>query len=288
MDSASHTVIPTPARVHLAHGIAQVLADQHGVDLLHVKGPAADPALRRRRDSYDADVLVRPAHLDTFLTALKRTGWVERSGFDEGSAFGHAANWFHPGLGYLDVHRSWPGPRQDPAAIFQLWWENKRPLVLANRSCSVPSREDQRLILLLHVARDRGRRGRELDTLWSGLSSVDKDILRSQARSIGAEVGLAAAIGELDRHRDAPDHRLWLAHAGDDADRLDDWWGRWRAARGPRAKTTVAFRSLAVNTAHLEFRLGHPPTQAEIVGEWWRRWGRLAEELTHRMRKGRT
>ncbi len=288
MTSPSHTVIPTAALVQLTHGVAQALADEHGVDLLHVKGPAADPTLRRPRDSFDADVLVRPEHLTTFLAALKKTGWTKRSGFAEGSAFGHAANWFHPGLGYLDVHRSWPGPRRDPSDIFQLWWESRGAVWLAHRSCPVPSVEDQRLILLLHVARDRGRRTRELATLWTPISLADKDMVRSQAASIGAEVGLAAAIGELDRHRGAPDHRLWLAHAEADADRVDDWWGRWRAADGWQAKASIVFRSLAVNTAHLEFRLGRPPRRTEIVAEWCRRWARLLADLRHRLRGDRS
>ena len=40
--------VPLPVRVELAHAAVQVLADRAGVDVLHIKGPAVHPGLRRR------------------------------------------------------------------------------------------------------------------------------------------------------------------------------------------------------------------------------------------------
>ena len=86
--------IPLSIRVRLAHALAQRVADEHGVDLLHVKGPAVDPALRDPgRSGTDVDVLVRPAHLDTFVAALADLGWERYSEFETGSPFEHAANY---------------------------------------------------------------------------------------------------------------------------------------------------------------------------------------------------
>ncbi len=38
--------VPLPVRVELAHAAVQVLAEQAGVDVLHIKGPAVHPGLR--------------------------------------------------------------------------------------------------------------------------------------------------------------------------------------------------------------------------------------------------
>ena len=46
--------IDLQARVRLAHAAVQALAEQHGIDLLHVKGPALDATLSRPdRPSFD-------------------------------------------------------------------------------------------------------------------------------------------------------------------------------------------------------------------------------------------
>ena len=51
-------------------------------------------------------------------------------------------------------------------------------------------------------------------------------------------------------------------HGGD---RLDEWGARFRAARGPRAKASVAWRSLRVNRYYLGQKLGHAPTRPEVA-----------------------
>lgn len=280
LPQATGTVgVPTEVRVRLAHGVAQRLAELHDVDLLHVKGPAVDPTVREPKRSSDADVLVRPAHLTRFVAALRAGGWEERSGFDEGSAFGHAANWHHPGLGYLDVHRRWPGPTLPADEVFERWWSQRTSVTIASRACPTPDVDTQALIILLHAARDRGQADTEVARLWRDVGSERRAALREQAADLGAEVALAAAVGELDQHRDAPDYHLWLAHSTTETDRLDDWVGRWRAARGVPAHLALLGRALVVNRAHLAMQLGRAPRPGEVAAAWFQRWGRLLREL---------
>ena len=66
--------------VTLTHGYVQLLADECGVDLLHLKGRAVDEQLWQRsasgepgpRYSLDVDVRVRPAHVDRFVRSPTR------------------------------------------------------------------------------------------------------------------------------------------------------------------------------------------------------------------------
>ena len=68
---------------------------------------------------------------------------------------------------------------------------------------------------------------------------------------------------------------MWevFVHGGD---RLDEWSARFRAARGPRAKASVAWRSLRVNRYYLGQKLGHTPTRPEVAAESVRRLGSRA------------
>jgi len=96
--------------------------------------------------------------------------------------------------------------------------------------------------------------------------------------SVGAQVGLAAALGELDRYAADPAHDLWfvLAHGG--TSRLEEWRARFRAAPGPAAKTRVVARSLLVNTDHLAMRLGRRPSHGEVAAEFAGRLTRAVGE----------
>src|SRR5262245_30376280 len=93
--------VPLWATVRLTHAQLQAIADEAGVDLLHLKGPAVSEELGRRSSS-DADVLVRPAHLQRYLDALTRHGWSLYTDFAHGSSFGHAANYRHPVWTFAD------------------------------------------------------------------------------------------------------------------------------------------------------------------------------------------
>ena len=67
---------PLAARIRLAHAYFQRIADMHSIDILHVKGYAFSQEIYRKgRYSSDADLLVRPSHVDRFVEILLADGW---------------------------------------------------------------------------------------------------------------------------------------------------------------------------------------------------------------------
>jgi hypothetical protein len=271
--------VPLPVRVQLAHAAVEWLARDVGVDVLHIKGPAVAPGLRTRGGSgTDVDVIVRPDGVGRLMEALGRHGWRVETTFDAGSAFDHAANLYHPSWGLLDVHRHYPGMERDPASAFAVLWERRQHVELGHVRCAVPDPLAQSLVLLLHAARSGRGEHPDVAPNWTDRSDEDRRALRELAARTGATVGLAAATGTLHEHAGDPEAALWevFAHPGD---RLDEWHARWRAARGPRAKASVAVRSLGVNRYYLRVRLGREPTRADVAREFVRRLGRAAREL---------
>ncbi|NHA68793.1 nucleotidyltransferase family protein [Phycicoccus flavus] len=259
-------LVPLRVRVELAHAAVQRLAESCGVDLLHVKGPAVDPGLRGHDGrGTDADVLVRPAHVRRFLAALHAHGWRTETTFGAGSAFDHAANLYHSSWGLLDVHRLFPGMDRDPAAAFEVLWAERVCRDLGHVPCPVPSPLGQSLLLLLHAARTRtGGVHPDVGPNWTLRTEDERRHLRTLAERTGATVGLAAATGELGVHAGSREAALWEVFAGDD-DRLGEWRARWRSARGPAAKASVAVRSLGVNRYYLRQRLGREPRGADVA-----------------------
>ena len=136
----------------------------------------------------------------------------------------------------------------------------------------VPAPLAQSLVLLLHAARsgEPGVHHPDVAPNWTERTPEERDGIRALAAETGATVALAAATGHLEDFAGTPEAALWevFAHGGD---RLDEWSARWRAARGPRAKVSVAVRSLAVNRYYLGQRLGHEPSAREVAGEFARR-----------------
>lgn len=279
--------VPLPVRVELAHAAVQVLAEQAGVDVLHIKGPAVQPGLRTATGTgTDVDVIVRPSGVDALLAALAAHGWRVETGFETGSAFDHAANFFHDSWGLLDVHRHYPGMDRDPEHAFERLWGSRGSIELAHVRCAVPEPIAQSLVLLLHAARTPrpGRVHPDIAPNWTDRSPQDRDRIRALAADTGSTVALAAATGDLDRYQGDPEAAVWevFVHGGD---RLDEWGARFRAARGPRAKASVAVRSLRVNRYYLGQRLGHDPTRGEVVAEFFRRIATAGREVvTHATR----
>lgn len=285
------TPIQLEVRVVLAHAAVQVLADREGVALLHVKGPAGDPDLRAHRSpGTDVDVLVRPAEVDRFVGALKAHGWHQQTGFTTGSAFNHAANFFHDHWGLLDVHRVWPGFEVAPGDAFDHLWRQHGAASLAGMPCAVPARAAQSLMLLLHAARSPGASAHpDVRPNWHDASPQHRAAVRALAGELHAEVGLAAALGTLDEVDGAPSAALWrtFGAAPSSTRRLDEWRARLSAAHGPAAKLTVALRSLGVNRYYLEQRLGRPPTRRDVAAEFVRRLEQGGREALARARRPR-
>lgn len=284
MTEATPPQMPLWAHVHLTHAALQRIADEAGVDLLHIKGPATSTTLRAGvHHSSDVDVLVRPAHLDRFTAELETRGWGLYSGFEEGSPFGHAANYTHPSWAFADVHRQLPGPRATAEAVFDRLWAERTSTDIAHHPCPVPSLPGQVLVQTLHAARSHGV---EAPDAWRLCSDEVRDQTRALADELQATTALAAAIGELDQHRDAPDHALWSYWSRPGGDRLDEWSARLLAASGPGERARLMLRALRVNRTHLELRLGRRATAADMLREQFARTRLAFTSLGKRMKRG--
>lgn len=295
-------VIPVALRVHLSHAALQAIADDTGVDVLHVKGPAVADELRPSmpatsgtdaeetvpipRLSSDADVLVRPRHLDTYMAALAAHGWRTVYRFETGSPFQHAASLWHHYLGYADIHRRFPGVGRDPEVAFDRFWSTRTTRMIAGYPCQVPAITTQRFLLLLHAARSGGPRHGDVQTVWQRAREEDRQAVRSLARELRGEVALAAATGHLEDFRDDPQHDLWAMYTSGGT-RLDEWRARLKAAPNLGAAADVAVRSVLVNTDHLAVELGHKPSAREICSEFFARFAHAAEDLRLAWRRRR-
>lgn len=279
---------PVGVRLCLAHGFLQHLAGSRGVRLLHIKGVALHPVLREgRHPSTDCDVLVHPDDVTAFTTGLLETGWERLTRFEHGSVFRHAATYHSAVWGTVDVHRCFPGIDRDPRAAFALVWERREHLELGGVECTVPDLEMQRLLLLLHAARDReGRGAGDVDTAWRRATPEQRDRIDELAQGLGATVPLALVTDRPALARGLRDVRLWEA-LGRGANPTELWWARLYDARGPLARARVLFSAMRVNPDHLRLRLGHVPTEEELRHEWWARWRRLLVNSSNLLRRGR-
>lgn len=272
--------VPTAIRLRLAHACLEHLARQVGVRALHVKGVALDPSLSAGRSpSTDCDLLVDPGAVDPLLRVLEESGWRPVTSFAHGSVFAHAATYHHPVWGTVDLHRSFPGVDDDAAASFERLWVHRESVTLGGLVCPVPDLDTQRLLLLVHAARDAtGHAAHDTEMAWWQLDTAGRDRLDALADALGGTVPLALVTGRPERAAGRPDEHLWRAlHAQSGSTAV--WLAQLRDARGPRAALRVLRRSVRVNPDHLALRLGHVPDSEELRREWWARWWRAARSL---------
>lgn len=290
--------ISTRARVELTHAVLQRLAERCGADLLHIKGPAVAPELLAcetvdgttrviPRHSTDADVLVRPEHLSAFERELHLHQWDKVANFRDGSAFGHAANYWHPLLGYADIHRKFPGIEIDASVAFETMWSRRLTVDIAHMQLSTPGIDDQRLVLLLHAARSGYPDHPDKTRCWDDADPATHDRVRSIAEEMDANVALAAAIGELENYRDHRTYDLWRQFSTADSSRLHEWRARVRAAPNRIEAVRVALSALALNRPHLRMDLGHDLTRADIARGYADRVARAAGEIAGELRARR-
>ena len=287
--------MPWAAGIRFAHASLQVLAEDRGIDLLHIKGPAVDDSLLDRRVaedadgpdvlnpvttvvprfSVDADVLVRPSHVPALFDVMHRHGWSTKFRFEDGSAFEHAATMEHPFLAPVDVHRTFPGVRLEPEAAFERMWADRHTTLLAGYPCPVPSVTAQRLILILHAARGRVVGHPDVRRCWVDATSEERDEVDRLALELGAEVGLAAGTGRLEDHQGEPGYELWRALSTGETSLVAMWAARVRAAPTRREAVRTAVRLVVPNPQRLEVSLGRPPTRRELAAAYAHRarWG---------------
>ena len=170
------------------------------------------------------------------------------------SAFAHAANYHHDDWGYVDVHRRYPGITIPAEAAFDALWTSSELTSIAQWPCPVPSVLDQALVLALHTARGEGRTKSQtdLDVAFTSQPAAFQDAVRSRAASLGAELALAAALGELGRVA----ARL---HASDEF-----------FAEGVNGAATPV-QTLTTLCEYVAMELGHEPTRSEMRAAFWQR-----------------
>ncbi|WP_344292820.1 nucleotidyltransferase family protein [Agromyces neolithicus] len=277
--------VPLSVRLRFGHAAVQHLADEIGVDLLHIKGVAVDPELRSGRDSgSDVDVLVRPGHVDRLDRAMRRHGWRLYSTFEWGSPFGHAQTYLHDAWGYVDIHRFFPGIRLEPGRAFEQFWRDRNEVQIARIGCHVPSVTAQGVLLVLNAARSTNGRSVDVRMAWVDASTERRAEMTALVADLDASVAFAAATGELERYRGERDYRLWKI-VSEGGSRSAEWWARIRAAPNLGAALRVAARAPRVNVDHLAHRLGRAPTRGEVAGEFFRRPARAVREAWRGIRR---
>lgn len=267
----SQVRVPLSVRLRFGHAAVQYLADQIGVDLLHIKGAAVDPSLRPNGyTGTDVDVLVRPSHVSTLDRAMRQHGWRLYSTFEWGSPFGHAQTYLHDAWGYVDIHRFFPGIRLEPGRAFERFWRDRREVQIAGIGCHVPSVTAQGVLLVLNAARSANGRSIDVHNAWVDASAARRTEMTALVVDLDAPVAFAAATDGLDRYRGERDYRLWKI-VSEGGSRSAEWWARIRAAPNFGAALRVAARAPRVNIDRLAHRIGRPPTRTEIVAEFFRR-----------------
>jgi hypothetical protein len=286
VSSESQVSVPLSVRLRFGHAAIQHLADEIGVDLLHIKGVAVAPELRPHSSrGSDVDVLVRPEHVPRLDRAMRARGWRLYSTFEYGSPFGHAQTYFHEAWGYLDLHRFFPGIRAAPARAFDRLWSDRSTLAIAAVECTVPSVPAQAILLILNAARSRTAR-QDVPAVWGAADDERRSEIAALVSELDAPVAFSAATGELDRYRGERDYRLWkvISHGGS---RSEEWWARVRASPNVAAALRVIARAPLVNVDHLAHHLGRHPTRSEIVAEFFSRPVRALRETGLALRRRR-
>lgn len=281
------TIVPEEARVRLCHAAVQWLADEHHIDVLHIKGYAIDPRLSQSgRTSSDVDVLVRPRQVDDFLRVALDAGFEVLGRFATSSPFEHSATLVHPDFGFLDVHRLYPGTGPDPTTAFDRLWAKRTHRLIAGRSCPTPEPAAQVVVLVLHAARGipDGQADRDVTHAWRDADTDLRARVRQVVADLDAEVAFAAGTGTLDTLPMSPERALWSAVSHPDA-RVDEWRARIAAAPNVASRLRLLLRIPLVNTDHLAMNLGRRPTRREVGRAFLDRTVRGAREIARRGRR---
>lgn len=214
--------------------LAQWLADEAGIRVLHIKGPAAEYVLGFARTWSDVDVLVDPAEYRRFLGVMRGAGFAKLPGA-LGSAWGHSQDLLPSAVwgARVDAHWKFPGIGLGPQQAFEVLWRDSQEVVLGGRPCRTPSVVPHALLLGLHAARSRSGSSKwdEADTAWEALSQEQRADLVNLADSLDARRMLGLRWGVFEDAVRPGDAEYWRAVAA--GNRRGIW--RTRALRAVRS-----------------------------------------------------
>lgn len=266
--------IPLDARIRLGHAMVQGVADQAGVDLVHIKGYAVDQGFYRvGRASTDVDIWVRPSQVKRLIHALAEHGWTPLTTFRSGSIFEHAAVSHHTIWGYVDIHRVIPGVGLPSEEAFEWVWADHKTVEIAEYPCTVPSPDHQQAVIILHEARSGAARQPDVEHIRSRLTEEQRLHLRSIAASWRAEVAWAAATDRLEEFTDHPEYPLWKA-VRTNASGLALLRARLQTERNWLKRAELVAYAATPNLDHLRLSLHREPTVQDIAQDVASRWGR--------------
>lgn len=277
--------VPLAARLLLGRAAVQTIADDNGVDVLHIKGNAVDSSLRASSSvGTDIDILIPPAQTERLHRALLTHGWTVYSSFAWGSPFEHAQTYLHQTWGFLDVHRWFPGIRLDAERAFARLSSGSREVDFAGVCGRVPGTDEQAALLLLNAARGGGID--DVGAIWTDAAPERRRAIERVIDDLDARVAFSVATGTLEEHRHERDYRLWKV-ISEGGSRTAEWRARVRAAPTLRQAVRIVLRAPLVNVEHLTHRLGRPPTRREVVAEFFSRAAQAIRAALPRKRSSR-
>ncbi|WP_223945479.1 nucleotidyltransferase family protein [Arthrobacter sp. StoSoilB20] len=199
VDEVSVT-LPVAVATPLAYALVDRIATVHGVRVLAIKGPLLEKlGLRTHKISTDADILVEPAKMSEFCEILARHGWNDRDvRFSPSILEPHSRTLIHEKWpSDIDVHSYFPGFFGPAGEVFDLLWETRTQVELANVRVNTASREANAVIALLHLHRNSPNveEHRQHDEIMTALRA-DKVPAQAAALSLLADVGRFRSILE--------------------------------------------------------------------------------------------
>ena len=280
--------VPVPLRVRLRFGRAalQVVADEIGADVLHIKGNAADPSLRPGEASgTDVDVLVRPGTCRRARQGPTRSRMARLQHVRLRLAVRPRADLPARRVGIPRsaqvVSRHPCRPRRRIRTDVGRPASRRTSRVSSAASRASPRRRRCSCSMPRAGARQR-RSGVQLDGCIRRRTAPRS---RQLVDELDAHVAFAAATGDLERFRGERDYRLWKV-VSEGGTRSEEWWARVRSAPSLGEALRVAARAPLVNVEHLSIELGRAPTRREITVAFFARPRRMLTEawaaLKHR------
>lgn len=260
-----HLTRPIPQRAanELAAALVARLAAEAAIRTLLLKGFAEEiDGLRPARAMADVDILIAPGDAEAFRDTLAKCGWVQRPEIAVANALvAHSDTYSHPEWPCdIDVHRYFPGVLAPAQRAFEVLWDRRRSVELADVRCDVTDPVATILVAVLHAYRHGADVPRHREKLGVIARRVDRDglALLDDVRRLAFEIG---AEGPM-----AP----WFADRGIEivpryTEGLDGWWRRHDAGDSLFSQLLAVSKGMKpAARARLMWR-GAWPTRSDLI-----------------------